>query len=133
MKWERDTLSISAGAQSRLNTIQELFDFKEETHAYKFCFALEFRDTDLATLKIERSEKGKTKWQVHGFDKDNSLLAIIDSALRDAGVNTTTPAAVLQQVSEKGIAKVSSIINDGNVFSIQELLDTWDISRDKTY
>ena len=31
MKWERDTLSISSEAQSRLDTFQDLFEFKEET------------------------------------------------------------------------------------------------------
>ena len=41
----------------------------------------------------KKRDKTKTKWQVHGFDKDNSLLAIVHSALLEAGVDTKIPLA----------------------------------------
>ena len=91
---------------------------------------MEFTNTDFANLEIKRGDKTKTKWQVHGFDKDNSLLAIVHSALLEAGVDTNNPAGVMQQIAENGIAKATEIIESGDVFSIPELIEAWETSVD---
>lgn len=118
MGWRKKDIDISEPANQQLLKIMRFLDFKQEQHAYKFCFSMAILN-ELDKPSTNFFGKRNTKWARGNFD-DKSYFESFLIALHGEDADLSS---VLENTAEAGIEFVSNILEDDQFYEISEIMN----------